>query len=74
MQQHNYEWGLEKNDANYTALTPIEFISRSAELYPHHTAIIHGNFRQTWKDTFDRCRRLASAFKSMVLKKEILLQ
>ncbi|APC00007.1 acyl-CoA synthetase [Polynucleobacter asymbioticus] len=56
-----YEQGLERNPANYTPITPILFLERSAEIYPNKTAIIHGKLRQTWQQTYERCRRLASA-------------
>jgi fatty-acyl-CoA synthase len=56
-----YEQGLEKNAANFTPITPLLFLERSAQVYPNHVAVIHGHFRQTWKETEARCRRLASA-------------
>ena len=56
-----YEQGLDRNPANYTPITPLLFLERSAEIYPNKTAIIHGKLRQTWQQTYERCRRLASA-------------
>jgi fatty-acyl-CoA synthase len=56
-----YEQGLDRNPANYTPITPLLFLERSAEIYPNKTAVIHGKLRQTWKQTYERCRRLASA-------------
>jgi fatty-acyl-CoA synthase len=56
-----YEQGLERNSANFTPITPLLFLERSAEIYPNKTAIIHGKFRQTWQQTNERCRRLTSA-------------
>jgi len=56
-----YEQGLERNSANFTPITPLLFLERSAEIYPNKTAIVHGKLRQTWSQTYDRCRRLASA-------------
>ncbi|WP_372528826.1 acyl-CoA synthetase [Piscinibacter sp.] len=58
-----YELGLDKNDANFVALSPLSFIERSASVYPDRTAVIYGSRRQTWRDTYARCRRLASALK-----------
>jgi fatty-acyl-CoA synthase len=55
-----YELGLDKNPANFVALSPLSFIERSASVYPDRTAVIHGSRRQTWRDTYARCRRLAS--------------
>ena len=56
-----YEQGLERNAANFTPITPLLFLERSAAVYPNKTAIIHGKLRQTWQQTYERCRRFASA-------------
>ncbi|WP_423933908.1 acyl-CoA synthetase [Comamonas sp. 23] len=56
-----FDTGLEQNGANYTPMTPLGFIARSAEVYPERLAIIHGELRQTWAQTYARCRQLASA-------------
>ena len=56
-----YEQGLDRNPANYTPITPLLFLERSAEIYPKKVAVIHGKLRQTWAQTYERCRRLASA-------------
>jgi fatty-acyl-CoA synthase len=56
-----YEQNLEQNSANYAALTPLSFLERAASVYPHHTAIIHGEKHQSWKETWQRCCLLASA-------------
>jgi fatty-acyl-CoA synthase len=58
---HAYTFGLEKNEANFVALSPVSFIERAAAVYPERTALIYGLQRQTWSDTYTRCRRLASA-------------
>ena len=52
---------LPKNSANYAAQSPLAFIERTAEVYPDKLAVVHGNLRRTWLDTFTRCRQLASA-------------
>ena len=56
-----YEVGLDKNQANYTPLSPLTFLERAASVYPKRTALIHGNIRQSWLETYKRCRRFASA-------------
>jgi fatty-acyl-CoA synthase len=61
MMANIYEQGLDRNSANFTPITPLLFLERSAEIYPNKTAIIHGKLRQTWQQTYERCRRLASA-------------
>ena len=60
MQTHPYQTGLDKNEANFVALSPLSFIERSASVYPDRLAVIYGARRQTWRDTYARCRRLAS--------------
>jgi fatty-acyl-CoA synthase len=63
---HNiYERDLEKNPANFAALTPLQFIERSASVYPDHPALIHGLRRQSWAETYARCRSLASALEKV---------
>ncbi|GAB2915783.1 acyl-CoA synthetase [Paralcaligenes sp. KSB-10] len=58
---HIYADGLDKNPANYAALTPLGFIERAASVYPAQLAVVHGSIRRTWQQTYDRSRRLASA-------------
>ncbi len=60
-----YTVGLDKNAANYAPLTPLTFIERSAYIYPEHLSIAHGKRRYTWKETYQRCRRLASGLKQL---------
>ena len=56
-----YDLGLDKNEANFVALSPISFIERTAHVYPDRIAVIYGSHRQSWRETYARCRRLASA-------------
>ena len=56
-----YDLGLDKNPANFTPLSPISFLRRTAAVYPDRLAVVHGAHRATWRDTYARCRRLASA-------------
>ena len=58
---HPYAQGLERNQANYTPLTPVSFLAKAAYTYPLKTAVIHGAVRRNWRETYERCRRLASA-------------
>ncbi|XP_057958225.1 acetate--CoA ligase CCL3 [Malania oleifera] len=55
---------LPKNDANYTALTPLWFLERAAVVHPERESVVHGSRRYTWLQTYRRCRRLASALSS----------
>src|SRR3569832_1456349 len=56
-----YDVGLDKNPANYAPLSPIDFIAWSARVCPNRVAVIHGERRFTWGETYARARRLASA-------------
>ena len=56
-----FEQDLPKNRANYAPLTPLSFLERAAYVYPERVALIHGARRQTWGETYARCRRLGSA-------------
>ena len=70
----DFHTGLGKNAANHQALTPIDFIIRSAQVYPNKTAIIyddleHNNLTQTWQQTYDRCRQLADGLRKLGIDK-----
>src|SRR4030095_9010392 len=56
-----YAQDLDSNDADYAPLTPVSFLARTAYIWPERTAVIHGDRRYTWKETYQRSRRLASA-------------
>jgi len=58
-----FDQHLARNEANFAPLTPLLFIERTAEVYPERLAIVHGGLRQTWSQTYDRCRRLASSLR-----------
>src|SRR5437588_11339105 len=56
-----FESDLDRNAANYTPLTPVSLIARTAYVYPDHPAVVHGDRRYTWAGTYARARKLASA-------------
>ncbi len=56
-----YARDLDRNEANYTPLTPLSLIARTAYTYPDALSVVHGERRYTWAQTYARCRRLASA-------------
>ncbi|MDN5897645.1 MAG: AMP-binding protein [Psychrobacter sp.] len=70
----DFHTGLGKNPANHQPLTPIDFIIRSAQVYPDKTAIIyddleHNNLTQSWQQTYDRCRQLADGLRKLGIDK-----
>lgn len=58
-----YDQNLDRNAANFAALTPLSFIERTASVYPERLAIVYGDLRQTWGQTYARCRQLASSLR-----------
>ena len=58
-----YDSDLDKNAANHLALSPLSFIRRAAAVYPDRAAVIHGDLRYSWAETYARARRLASALR-----------
>ncbi|WP_025645473.1 MULTISPECIES: AMP-binding protein [unclassified Psychrobacter] len=70
----DFHTGLGKNPANYQPLTPIDFIIRSAQVYPNKAAIIyddlqHNNLIQSWSKTFERCRQLSHGLRKLGIDK-----
>ncbi len=64
-----YEQDLPKTAANFTALTPVDFIVRAAEVFPNRLAVIHGPIRRTWAQTYQRCMQLAHALRALGVQK-----
>ena len=60
-----FDQDLDKNPANYTPLSPVSFIERSAEIFGDLPSVVHGNRRYTWTQTRERSARLAAALKSL---------
>ena len=61
MSANPYALGLDRNEANHVPLSPLSFLRRTAAVYPDRLALVHGEHRATWAETYRRCRRLASA-------------
>ena len=64
-----FDQDLTRNEANFTPLSPLSFLERAAEVYPQRIAVAHGAMRRTWSQTYERCRRLASALQRAGLGK-----
>jgi fatty-acyl-CoA synthase len=60
---------LEKNDANYTALTPISFLLRTANIWPERTAWVHGAQKATYKELLSRCIKISDGLRLKGIKK-----
>ncbi|KAJ8769287.1 hypothetical protein K2173_002491 [Erythroxylum novogranatense] len=60
---------LSKYDANYVPLTPITFLQRASSVYANRTSIIYDSTRFTWRQTYERCCRLAASLRSLNISK-----
>jgi fatty-acyl-CoA synthase len=58
-----YNQDLDQNPANYQPLTPLSFLERASDVFPDHTAIIHGNIKRTYREFYTRSKQLASSLK-----------
>lgn len=64
---------LQKCEANYVPLTPITFLKRAATCYANRTSLIYEGTRFTWRQTYERCCRLASSLRSLnVVKNNVV--
>ncbi|MBP6563177.1 MAG: AMP-binding protein [Neisseriaceae bacterium] len=61
MNPHRLNSVLPQNQANYTVLTPLTFLKRSALAHKNRLSVIHGTVRRTWGETYTRCQRMAHA-------------
>ncbi|KAF8780487.1 hypothetical protein HU200_001612 [Digitaria exilis] len=60
---------LPKRPANYVPLSPVEFLPRANAVYGDRASVIYGRVRFTWRQTYARCRRLASSLLSLGVRR-----
>ena len=60
-----YEQHLDRQSANFAALSPVSFVERSAEVFGDLPAVLHGSRRYNWSQTRDRSARLAAALRAL---------
>ncbi|KAK2991937.1 hypothetical protein RJ640_027828 [Escallonia rubra] len=56
---------LKPCSANYVPLSPISFLERATSVYSDRVSIIYGDTRYSWRQTHDRCLKLASALSQL---------
>ena len=65
----DFDKGLQRREVNFAPLTPLDFIDRTATVYGQRLAVVHGDLRRNWRDTYARTRQLASALTSRGIHK-----
>jgi fatty-acyl-CoA synthase len=60
-----YDQHLDKNGANFVALSPVSFVERAAEVFGDLPSVIHGARRYRWAETRERAARLAAALQAL---------
>ena len=63
-EENIFERDLGRNPANHQPLTPLTFLDWAAAVYPDKTAVVHGDTRYSYREFYERCRRLASSLSS----------
>ncbi|KAJ9564589.1 hypothetical protein OSB04_000555 [Centaurea solstitialis] len=60
---------LAKCPANYVPLTPLTFIKRASMVYANRTSVVYDEVRFNWRQTYERCCRLAYSLRSLNVAK-----
>jgi fatty-acyl-CoA synthase len=60
-----FDHGLDRTEANHAALSPLTFLPKAAQTYPHRPAIAYGSQITTWSAMYRRCRQIASVMAGM---------
>ena len=61
---------LPPNAANHVALTPLGFLQWAADVYPRRPALLHGDYRQDWQTTRERCHQMAAALQAWGVRRD----
>jgi len=60
---------MSQKSVYFDILTPVNFISRAADVYDDKIAVIHGDKQYSYTEFYKRVNRLASALKKIGIKK-----
>ncbi len=71
MADSQYSADLDKNAANYTPLSPLTFIERAAAVYPERCALVYNKSRRSWRETYRRSCRFASALRQHGVARDV---
>ena len=64
----SYDKNLDKNEANFVPLSPLTFLERTKDIYPNYESVVYESRKYTWKDTYNRCVKFASALDKIGIK------
>lgn len=65
---NKYQFGLDKQAANYSALTPLSFLKRTAGIFPDKAAVIDDGLTLSYQVFYERCCRMASTLAEIGIK------
>ncbi|MGE3295120.1 MAG: AMP-binding protein [Geminicoccaceae bacterium] len=60
-----FDRGLPQRRANHRPLTPLDFLTWCASVFPDRAGVVYGDQSFTWGEVDRRCRRLASALRRL---------
>ena len=60
-----YDLHLDRQPANFVALSPVSFVERSAEVFGDLPAVVHGARHYNWSQLRERSARLAAALRAL---------
>ena len=63
-----YDKNLDKNEANFVPLSPLTFLERTKDIYPNYESVVYESRKYTWKVTYERCVKFASALDKIGVK------
>jgi len=63
-----YDKNLDKNEANFVPLSPLTFLERTKDIYPNYESVVYESRIYTWKETYNRCVKFASALDKIGIK------
>jgi fatty-acyl-CoA synthase len=58
-------WHFDKRDANHYVLSPISFLTRTAEIFPDYPAIVHHGDRRNYRTFLAGCERASALLHSL---------
>jgi fatty-acyl-CoA synthase len=62
-----FDVGLDRNAANFAALSPLGFLERAATVFPSRPAVVHGlsakAVTRDWAQVYARCRQLCDVLR-----------